>query len=92
MLFTCIDPQILILDSLHYCMLVNTDDALNSEGMQTFSSLLTHESPVIRSKACQDIMHLRWAGNLQYTQQIILQFIGINNQYNLIFIIDISNL
>ncbi|KAL8561932.1 hypothetical protein ACOMHN_001258 [Nucella lapillus] len=48
----------LILDTLHYCMRVNTDKALSSGAMETFTSLLTHKSPSIRAKAARDIMDL----------------------------------
>ncbi|CAB4023309.1 radial spoke head 14 homolog [Paramuricea clavata] len=48
-----------VLDTLHYCMRVNTEDALKSNGMEVFVGLLSHELPVIRSKAARDIMDLR---------------------------------
>ena len=48
----------LILDSLHFCMRVNTEDALTSQGMEVFTDLLRHESEVIRAKAARDIMDL----------------------------------
>ncbi|XP_050407994.1 radial spoke head 14 homolog [Patella vulgata] len=48
----------LILDTLHYCMRVDTSKALASDAMKTFTSLLKHEIPVIRSKAARDIMDL----------------------------------
>ena len=48
------------MDTLHYCMRVNTEDALKSNGMEVFVGLLSHELPVIRSKAARDIMDLRY--------------------------------
>ncbi len=48
----------LILDTLHYCMHVDTDAALNNDAMTVFTDLLGHESPVIRAKAARDIMDL----------------------------------
>ncbi len=47
------------MDTLHYCMRVNTDHALKNEGMEVFTSLLSHESSIIRAKAARDIMDLR---------------------------------
>ena len=41
-------------------MRVNTDDALKSNGMEVFVGLLSHNLPVIRSKAARDIMDLRY--------------------------------
>ncbi|XP_074660858.1 radial spoke head 14 homolog [Tubulanus polymorphus] len=48
----------LILDTLHYCMRVDTVDALSNEAMQEFTKLLQHQSPIIRAKAARDIMDL----------------------------------
>ncbi|XP_076471321.1 radial spoke head 14 homolog [Babylonia areolata] len=48
----------LILDTLHYCMRVDTVKALASGAMETFTSLLSHKSPSIRAKAARDIMDL----------------------------------
>ena len=50
----------LILDNLHYCMHVSTEDALASQGMEVFTNLLRHDSEVIRAKAARDIMDLRF--------------------------------
>ncbi|XP_075263773.1 radial spoke head 14 homolog, partial [Convolutriloba macropyga] len=47
-----------ILDTLHFCLHVNTEDALLSGGMEVFNSLLSHHSPLIRAKAARDIMDL----------------------------------
>ncbi|XP_028393946.1 radial spoke head 14 homolog [Dendronephthya gigantea] len=47
-----------VLDTLHGCMRVNTEDALKSKGMEVFVGLLSHELPAIRSKASRDIMDL----------------------------------
>ncbi|XP_046860020.1 radial spoke head 14 homolog [Xenia sp. Carnegie-2017] len=52
------DIKGIILDTLHYCMRVNTSDALNNNGMNVFVRLLSHSSPVIRGKAARDIMDL----------------------------------
>ena len=51
--------QELILDTLHYCMRVDTAKALSSSAMETFTFLLDHKSPTIRAKAARDIMDLR---------------------------------
>lgn len=48
----------LILDTLHYCLRVDTKQALESGAMETFTQLLNHESPVIKAKAARDIMAL----------------------------------
>ena len=55
--------QELILDTLHFCMRVDTINALEANAMEAFTSLLKHELPVIRAKAARDIMDLR-CGNL----------------------------
>lgn len=47
-----------ILDTLHFCLLVSTDDALAHEGMEVFTELLSHQSPSLRAKAARDIMDL----------------------------------
>jgi len=52
------DIKEFILDTLHFCLLVSTTDALEHEGMEVFTSLLSHESPSIRAKAARDIMDL----------------------------------
>ncbi|XP_031555319.1 radial spoke head 14 homolog [Actinia tenebrosa] len=48
----------LILDTLHYCMRIETSDALNNDAMKAFTKLLSHSSPSIRYKAARDIMDL----------------------------------
>ncbi|XP_078331854.1 radial spoke head 14 homolog [Crassostrea virginica] len=50
--------KILILDTLHFCMRVNTQQALAAGAMETFTKLLDHASEVIRAKAARDIMDL----------------------------------
>ena len=52
--------QELILDTLHFCMRVDTQSALEANAMETFTTLLKHELPVIRAKAARDIMDLRF--------------------------------
>jgi len=47
-----------ILDSLHFCLRLNTQDALESNGMDVFTELLTHSLYTIRAKAARDIMDL----------------------------------
>lgn len=49
----------LILDTLHFCMLVDTHQALRARAMSVFTELLKHPSPVIKSKAARDIFDLR---------------------------------
>ncbi|XP_046331630.1 radial spoke head 14 homolog [Haliotis rufescens] len=48
----------MILDTLHYCMRVDTKKALAAGAMETFTQLLAHDSEVIRAKAARDIMDL----------------------------------
>lgn len=48
----------LILDTLHFCMRVDTTAALANKAMEVFTELLKHKSAVIRSKAARDIMDL----------------------------------
>lgn len=52
--------QELILETLHFCLMINMEDALNSGAMEVFTQLLVHESPVIRAKAARDIKDLRY--------------------------------
>lgn len=65
--------KILILDELHYCMGIDTEDALESKGMETFTNLLSHENPEIRGRAARNIMDLRWA------KQSILYNVKVSN-------------
>ena len=51
--------QELILDTLHYCMTIETQSALESGAMERFTKLLAHKSATIRSKAARDVMDLR---------------------------------
>lgn len=48
----------IILDTLHFCMHVDAQKALDAGGMKVFTELLKHDSPVIRGKAARDIMDL----------------------------------
>jgi hypothetical protein len=48
----------LILDTLHFVMKVNVQDALDNAAMEVFTSLLSHDMVVIRYKAARDIMDL----------------------------------
>lgn len=48
----------IILDTLHFCMKINTAEALKSNAMEIFTHLLHHENTNIRSKAARDIMDL----------------------------------
>lgn len=50
--------KVCILDTLHYCMRVDTEEALKANAMETFTKLADHHSPVIRSRAARDIMDL----------------------------------
>ena len=49
----------LILDTLHFCMQVDTQQALDAKAMGVFTSLLKHATPSIRAKAARDIFDLR---------------------------------
>lgn len=51
--------QELILDTLHYCMTIETQSALDSEAMESFTKLLSHKTAAIRAKAARDVMDLR---------------------------------
>ncbi|KAJ7375789.1 Radial spoke head 14 [Desmophyllum pertusum] len=48
----------LILDTLHYCMTIETQSALESGAMESFTKLLTHKTATIRGKAARDVMDL----------------------------------
>ncbi|XP_063685301.1 radial spoke head 14 homolog isoform X1 [Bolinopsis microptera] len=48
----------LVLDTLHYCMKVDTNQALAAQAMEVFTSLLGHETWEIRGKAARDIMDI----------------------------------
>lgn len=48
----------IILDTLHFCMKINTSEALSNNAMEVFTSLLVHKDVSIRSKAARDIMDL----------------------------------
>lgn len=48
----------LILNTLHFCMRVDTAKALEANAMQAFTTLLNHTAPTIRAKAARDIMDL----------------------------------
>lgn len=50
--------KLFILDSLHFCLMVNTEDALNANAMTIFKSLLPHPISNIRMKAARNIMNL----------------------------------
>ena len=51
--------QQLVLDTLHYCMKVDTSQALEAGAMEVFTMLLAHGVWEIRGKAARDIMDLR---------------------------------
>jgi len=48
----------LILNTLHYCMRVDTAKALAAGAMEAFTYLLGHQAHTIRAKAARDIMDL----------------------------------
>lgn len=52
------DIKDMILDTLHFCMQVDTTQALQAKAMGVFTDLLKHESKVIRAKAARDIFDL----------------------------------
>lgn len=47
--------KLYILDTLHFCCVVNTVDALKTGGMEAFTALLSHPLPTIRAKAARVI-------------------------------------
>ncbi|GCB84808.1 hypothetical protein scyTo_0025392, partial [Scyliorhinus torazame] len=50
--------QELILKTLHYCLLVDTKQALDYEGISVLKTKLTHSLPTIRSLAAQALMDI----------------------------------
>ncbi|XP_069789750.1 radial spoke head 14 homolog isoform X2 [Narcine bancroftii] len=50
--------QELILKSLHFCLLVDTKQALDAEGVTVLKAKLTHSSEAIRSLAAQALMDI----------------------------------
>lgn len=50
--------KLLILDTLHFCMQVDTEQALEAKAMSVFTELLKHTSEHIRAKAARDIFDL----------------------------------
>lgn len=50
--------QELILKTLHYCLLVDTKQALDASGVSVFKSKLFHSSDAIRSLAAQALMNI----------------------------------
>ncbi|XP_067945309.1 radial spoke head 14 homolog [Watersipora subatra] len=50
--------KILILDELHFCMAIDTTDALATEGMETLTALLVHTNVDIKGRAARNIMDL----------------------------------
>lgn len=50
--------KLLILDTLHFCMQVDTEQALDAKAMIIFTDLLEHSSEQIRAKAARDIFDL----------------------------------
>lgn len=54
------DLKGVILDSIHWCLGADTDQALHCDAMIVFTNLLFHPLPAMRSKAARNIMELRW--------------------------------
>lgn len=52
------DIKLSILDTLHFCLKVNTDHALEANAMEALDSLLYHKEAEVRAKAARDIMDL----------------------------------
>jgi hypothetical protein len=52
------DLQTLILDTIHWCFVVDTEQGLGCEAMAVLSKLLHHQLPEIRGKAARNIMEL----------------------------------
>lgn len=50
--------QLLILDTLHRCVRVNAQQALEHNGMAVFTKLLKHDMNTVRAKAAMDIKEL----------------------------------
>lgn len=49
----------LILDTLHFCLQADTQQALDAKAMEVFTDLLKHVNESIRTKAARDIFDLR---------------------------------
>ncbi|PIK34347.1 hypothetical protein BSL78_28834 [Apostichopus japonicus] len=47
-----------ILDTLHFCLRLDQEQALKAGAMEVFTQLLVHVSSIIRAKAARDIMDL----------------------------------
>ena len=47
------------LDSIHWCLGADTEQALHCDAMTVFTDLLSHPLPAMRSKAARNIMELR---------------------------------
>lgn len=54
------DLKGVILDSIHWCLGADTEQALHCDAMIVFTNLLSHPLPAMRSKAARNIMELRW--------------------------------
>ena len=52
--------QSLVLDTIHWCFTVDTDQGLASQAMEVLSKLLHHSLSEVRGKAARNIMELRW--------------------------------
>lgn len=50
--------KMLILDTMHFCMRVDTEAALANKAMEVFTELLSHSSEVIKAKTARDVMDL----------------------------------
>jgi hypothetical protein len=60
----------LILDTLHFCMQVDTRQALESKALAVFTNLLKHSTTVIRAKAARDIFDIWYLIIFDYVTQI----------------------
>ena len=67
----------IILDTLHFCMIVTTAQALRTDAMKVFVDLIQHEDNVIRSKAARNINDLRFAAYFHSISRLLLTLLSV---------------
>ena len=68
----------IILDTLHFCMIVTTAQALRTDAMKVFVDLIQHEDNVIRSKAARNINDLRFASTCSHSiSRLLLTLLSV---------------
>lgn len=66
--------KLIILDTLHFCLMVDTTEALNVNAMSVFKKLLVHPFTETRMKAARNIMDLSipLAGKVKAVEQSVI--------------------